>query len=202
MIASIGSTICGSLRSSTRTSPGPYITAPRTMLSFALKIWTVVGYPGSRGDLGVVPSEVGRERSVRVDLREQEAGLLLDTLDGVLAGDPAQRRIVVVAELDERSGELGRVASLLAVHRAPRWDRLRCALGLVVDQHLGERGGLGLQQLGAKKPGSTIDRADPKAYAFSRIPTGLVPPRTAHRSHARPRSQGCRTRRPPGSPGG
>src|SRR3954451_5217833 len=30
MIASVGSTIRGSSRSSTRTSPGPYITAPRT----------------------------------------------------------------------------------------------------------------------------------------------------------------------------
>src|SRR5918992_4832603 len=35
MIASVGSTIRGSSRSSTRTSPGPYITAPRITFSLA-----------------------------------------------------------------------------------------------------------------------------------------------------------------------
>src|SRR5919204_1888578 len=35
MIASVGSTIRGASRSSTRTSPGPYITAPRTRVSLS-----------------------------------------------------------------------------------------------------------------------------------------------------------------------
>jgi hypothetical protein len=46
---------------------------------------------------------------VRADLREQQPRLLLDALDGILAGDPTQRRLVAVGDLDERLGELGRV---------------------------------------------------------------------------------------------
>jgi hypothetical protein len=60
---------------------------------------------------------------MRVDLREQEPGLLLDAVDGVLAGDPAQRRLVAVGELDERPGELGRVPGLLTVHGLSGRDR-------------------------------------------------------------------------------
>src|SRR5215208_193979 len=108
MIASVGSTIRGASRSSTRTSPGPYITAPRM----------------SRHHPCVVMGEVSRQLAVRVDLREQEPGLRLDALDGVLAGDPAQRRIVAVGELDETFGELDRVAGLPAVHRLPLRDDL------------------------------------------------------------------------------
>src|SRR5215218_2681941 len=100
MIASVGSTIRGASRSSTRTSPGPCITAPRMSDPRAC----------------VVVGQTGRQLTVRVDLCEQEPRLLLDLLDGVLAGDPAQRRLAGVDELDERGGQLRRVTGLLAVH--------------------------------------------------------------------------------------
>src|SRR5215218_10271251 len=106
MIASVGSTICGASRPSTRTSPGPYITAPRM----------------SGHHARVVVGEAGRQLAVRVDLGEEEPALLLDAFDGVLAGDPPQRRLVAVGELDERLSELCRVAGLLAVHRLPGGD--------------------------------------------------------------------------------
>src|SRR5215211_4967415 len=122
MIASVGSTIRGASRSSTRTSPGPYITAPR-----------MSGLHAS-----VVVVEVGRQLAVRVDLREQEPGLRLDALDGIVARDPTQRRIVTVGELDEPFGELDRVAGLPAVHRFPLRDDLAGALGVVVGRQLGE----------------------------------------------------------------
>src|SRR5687767_3417749 len=132
MIASVGSMIPGASRSSTRTSPGPYITAPRTTVSLSSSSPSVVCPSGRHA--GVVVGEVDRQLAVRVDLLEQEPGLLLDAFDGVLAGDPAQRRAVAVGELDERSGELGRVAGLPAVHRLPGRDRLIGALGVVIDR--------------------------------------------------------------------
>src|SRR4051794_12140737 len=39
MIASVGLRICGSGRSSTRTSPGAYMTAPRTIVS-SISLWS------------------------------------------------------------------------------------------------------------------------------------------------------------------
>src|SRR5688572_25357435 len=99
MIASVGSTSRGASRSSIRTSPGAYMTAPRM----------------SGHHPRVVVGEAARQLAVRVDLREQEPGLGVDALHGVLAGDPAQRRLVALGELDERFGELGRVAGLAAV---------------------------------------------------------------------------------------
>src|SRR5688572_213231 len=118
MIASVGSTIRGASRSSTRTSPGPCITAPRM----------------SGHHARVVVGEAGRQLAARVDLGEAEPGLLLDAFDGILAGDPAQRWLVAFGQLDERSGELGRVACLPAVHVMPERQRLRGALGVVVDR--------------------------------------------------------------------
>ena len=47
-----------------------------------------------------------------VRLREQGPGLLLEGVDGVGAGGPAQRRLGLARELDERLGELGGVTSL------------------------------------------------------------------------------------------
>src|SRR4051812_23506106 len=120
MIASVGSSIRGASRSSTRTSPGPYITAPRTTVSLRSGSASVMCPSGRHAS--VVVGEVRRQLAVRFDLREQTSGLLLDALDGVLAGNPAQRRLVAAGELNERSGELGRVPGLLAVHRLPGRD--------------------------------------------------------------------------------
>jgi hypothetical protein len=53
---------------------------------------------------------VGERRgqvTVGVDLGQEVLGLLLDGLDGVGAGDPAQRRLVPARELDQGVGELG-----------------------------------------------------------------------------------------------
>jgi len=60
---------------------------------------------------------------VRVDLGEQEPRLLLDALDGIRAGDPAQRRLLAVGELDQRPGELRRVAACLPF--------IACQVGIV-----------------------------------------------------------------------
>jgi hypothetical protein len=51
--------------------------------------------------------EVARQLAVGVGLGEQGLGFLLDGLDGVGAGGPAQRWLVLVGELDQRTGELG-----------------------------------------------------------------------------------------------
>src|SRR3954465_76107 len=149
MIASVGSTMEGSATSSTRTSPAAYMMVARmcVLLSIAgvrrarvarrpreaLRVAGSVGAVGvvvgngdqrdealrSGGDAGVVVVEIGGQLAVRVDLREQQSRLVLDALDHVLAGRPAQRRLIGIGQLDQRARELGRVAGLLAVHRGP-----------------------------------------------------------------------------------
>src|SRR3954447_1798952 len=102
MIASVGSTIAGASRSSTRTSPGPYITAPRSTVSLVSCSAAVVCPSGRHAR--VVVAQAPRQLAVRVDLGEQQTGLLLDALDGVLAGDPAQPRLLARWQLRPRPG--------------------------------------------------------------------------------------------------
>ena len=66
----------------------------------------------------------------------------------------------LAGELDERAGELGGVAALLAVHRLPGVDGVLGALGVVVDRRLrpGRRGVL--QQIGAEEAGLDEHRVD------------------------------------------
>src|SRR5512132_2990021 len=64
---------------------------------------------------GVVVGEVAGQLAVGVGLGQEVFGLLLDSGDGVGAGHPAQRRLVLACELDQGVGELGGVTSLLAV---------------------------------------------------------------------------------------
>src|SRR5689334_13937666 len=93
---------------------------------------------------------VGQRRgqvTVGVGLGEQLVGLLLEGGDGVGAGRPAQRRLVGVGKPDQRAGELGGVAALLAAHGLPGGDGLPGALGVVVDRGLGVAGGVLGEQL-------------------------------------------------------
>src|SRR4051812_14248094 len=82
---------------------------------------------------GVVVSQGRGQLAVSIGLGEQESCLLLDRLHRVDAGDEAQRWLVLTGELDQRVGELGRVAALLAVHALPSSDGQRGAFGVVRD---------------------------------------------------------------------
>src|SRR5215218_2285949 len=88
------------------------------------------------GSGGVVVGQRAGQFAVGVGLGEQLLGLLLEHPDGVDAGRPAQRRLGGAGELDQRSGELGRVAALEAVHAVPGGDGLLGAFGVVVDRGL------------------------------------------------------------------
>src|SRR3954447_3635244 len=65
---------------------------------------------------GVVVREARRELTVGIGFGEEGVGLCLEELDGVGAGGEPGRRLLERGELDERVGELGGVAALLAVH--------------------------------------------------------------------------------------
>ena len=65
-----------------------------------------------------------------------------------------------LGELDQRLGELGGVAALLAVHALPGGDGLLGALGVVVDRGLGVLRRLRREQLGAEEAGLDEHRAD------------------------------------------
>src|SRR5436853_470200 len=80
----------------------------------------------------------------------------------VSAGDPADGRVVLVDDLHERGGELGRVAFLLAVHRLPPGAVLGPALGIVVDRELGERCRGTLEEFGAEEARLDEGRLDPE----------------------------------------
>src|SRR5215212_3462745 len=91
--------------------------------------------------------------TVGVGLGQQVVGLLLDGGDRVGAGREAQRRLLLTREPDQRLGELGGVASLLAVHAVPDGYGLLGALGVVLDRGLGVVRRLRREQLGAEEAG-------------------------------------------------
>ena len=101
--------------------------------------------------LGLVDRERRRQVAVGIDLREQLLGLLLDGCDGVGAGNPAQRRLLLVDDGDQGLRELGGIVGLLAAHRLPGGPGLGGALGVVVDRQVGVGGGLLREQLGAEE---------------------------------------------------
>jgi hypothetical protein len=78
-------------------------------------------------------------------------GLLLDGSDRVGAGNPAQRRLLLVDDGYQSLRQLGRVVGLLPAQRFPGGPGLGSALGVVVDRQVGVGGGLVREQIGAKE---------------------------------------------------
>jgi hypothetical protein len=75
----------------------------------------------------------------RVDLLLKGSDLPLGQLDRVGAGDEAERGLLQVSDADQRPGELGGIAALLAVPGVPELDLLGSALSVVRDGGLGVR---------------------------------------------------------------
>src|SRR3954470_9981384 len=71
----------------------------------------------------------------------------------VCARNPAPRGLVLVGDRDQRLGELGGVAGLLAVPPFPRGNALLRALRVVVDRQLGPGARFGVEKLGAEETG-------------------------------------------------
>ena len=95
----------------------PAVKATRTEMAAKTRIGWNLGYPktqlamtpASAGyavchSLGVVVHERRGQRAVGVGLGHQLLRLLLEGLDGVGAGRPAQRRLVAARECDQRLG--------------------------------------------------------------------------------------------------
>src|SRR4051794_8167347 len=92
MIASVGSTRRGSSRSSTRTSPGPCITAPRTTVSCRCPSGWCCSYTRSSGEGRALVDQ--RDDAVADDLRfrEPERASLGCLLEGLLARPEDHRK--------------------------------------------------------------------------------------------------------------
>src|SRR3954468_9451898 len=105
--------------------------------------------------LRLVVREGRGERAMRVGLGEQFVGLLLERLDSVGTGGPAQRGLGLARELDQSLGELGRVAALQAVHLLPGADGFPRLVCVVLDRWHGPLRRVIREQIGRKKPGST-----------------------------------------------
>src|SRR6266498_378762 len=97
----------------------------------------VTAYLPLTSGVSLIERERRRQLAVDIDLREQVVGFLLDGLDSVGAGNPAQRRLLLVDDGDQSLRELRGVAALLAAHRLPGGAGLGGALGVVVDRELG-----------------------------------------------------------------
>src|SRR5436190_223393 len=90
--------------------------------------------------------------SARWMVRIDSASLLPGRGDRVGSGDEAARRLLLVGDRQERLGELGRVAQLLAVLALPELMLGGVSLGVVGDGRRGVvRRFLG-EQLGAEEP--------------------------------------------------
>ena len=76
------------------------------------------------------------------------------------AGGESQRRLVLGGEVDQRVGELGRVAALLAVHALPGGDGLLGRLGIIGDRGFGVLRRLRCQHFGAEESGLDKHCAD------------------------------------------
>src|SRR3990170_4205865 len=72
-----------------------------------------------RGGLGLVERQRRRQLAVGVDLLLAFGELLLGLRERVGAGDEPERRLLLVGGGQQRLGELGGVAALLAVHALP-----------------------------------------------------------------------------------
>src|SRR5438874_7702855 len=68
--------------------------------------------PSVGSSIRVVVRERRRQFPVGVGLGEQTLGLLLQVFDGVGTGGPAQRRLVLARQLNQRLGELGGIPYL------------------------------------------------------------------------------------------
>jgi hypothetical protein len=114
---------------------------------------------------GLVVIEVAGQLAVRVGLSLEQFGPVLEGGDRVGAAGEAQRRFVLSGKLDQRVGEFGGVAALLAVHTLPCGDGLLGPIGVVGDRGSGVLRRLRCEQLVRKKPGST---------SIVRIPNGAT----------------------------
>jgi hypothetical protein len=83
---------------------------------------------------------------------EELVGLGLDGRDGSVAGHEPGRRLVLLGDGDDGSGEFSGIAWLLAVHSLPGRLSGGGALGVVVDGQLGPGGGGVYQEFGAEEP--------------------------------------------------
>src|SRR6266852_3470329 len=99
-----------------------------------------------------VEGEGRREVPLSVDLCLQIGELLLRGGNGIGAGDKAARRWLLVADPDECSRELGRVAGLLAILGFPKRELLRSALVIILDGRLGVVRRLLREELCAEEP--------------------------------------------------
>src|SRR3954469_24192921 len=86
-----------------------------------------------------------------VDLLLALSELLLGLRDGVGAADEAEWRLLQLGDGDERLGELGRIAALLAVHALPELALRGVALGVVLDRRRRVVRRRLREQLGAKE---------------------------------------------------
>ena len=98
--------------------------------------------------------------AVGVDLLLERGDLLLGRGDGVGAGDEAPRRLLLVGDRQQRLGELGRVADLLAVLALPELELRGVALGVVLDRRRGVVRRLLREELGAEEPRVDDGRVD------------------------------------------
>src|SRR3982751_5552456 len=97
---------------------------------------------------------------MRVSLVEERVTLALEGFNGIGTGGEANRWLVQGGQLDQGPGELGGVASLLAVHALPTLDSRHGALGVVLDRGLRVLGGLRRKQFGTEETGLDKHRLD------------------------------------------
>src|SRR3954454_19338135 len=115
--------------------------------------------------LGLVERQRGGQVAEGVDLLPAFGELLLGLRERVGAADEPERRLLELGDRQQRLGELGRVAALLAVHALPERALGGVALGVVLDRRRSVVRGLLREQFGAKKPGLTT---------VVRIPNGAI----------------------------
>src|SRR3954463_14469411 len=120
-----------------------------------------------------VERERRRQLAVGVDLLLAFGELLLGLRERVGAGDEAERRLLFVGDDQERPGELGGVAALLAVHALPELALRGVALGVVLDRRGGVVRRLLGEQLGTEEPGVDDGRVDAERLDLRR--EGLHP---------------------------
>ena len=93
-----------------------------------------------------------REVAVGVDLRLEIGDFLLGGGDSIGAGDEAARRLCFARDRDQRLGEPGRVARLLAVLGLPPLLLRRCARRVILDRRLSVGRRLLREELRAEEP--------------------------------------------------
>jgi len=109
---------------------------------------------------GLVDRQRRRQLAEGVDLLLERGDLLLGRLDRVGAGDEPERRPLLIGDGQQRLGELGRVALLLAVLALPELALGGTAVGVVGHGRRGVVGRLLGEQLGTEEPRVDDRRVD------------------------------------------